>query len=126
AKNLSDWATKNKEYSVKPEVEKVIKAFHQAKKPMGMCCISPVLAAKAIPGCELTVGHDMECEKWPYAQVAKAMAELGCKHLNKNVGEVHVDSKNKLVTTSAFMCNAAIHEIFDGLGVMVKEVLKLA
>lgn len=63
AKNLSDWATKNKEYSVRPEVEKVIKAFHQAKKPMGMCCISPVLAAKAIPGCELTVGHDTECEK---------------------------------------------------------------
>lgn len=58
--------------------------------------------------------------------MAKAMADLGCKHLNKNVGEVHVDSKNKLVTTSAFMCNTAIHEIFDGVGVMVKEVLKLA
>ncbi|XP_052429694.1 glutamine amidotransferase-like class 1 domain-containing protein 3, mitochondrial [Carassius gibelio] len=126
AKNLSDWATKGKEYSVEPEVEKVIKAFHQAKKPMGMCCISPVLAAKAIPGCELTVGHDSECEKWPYAQVAKTMVEMGCKHLNKNVGEVHIDTKNKLVTTSAFMCNAPIHEIYDGLGVMVKEVLKLA
>ncbi|XP_016308764.1 ES1 protein homolog, mitochondrial-like [Sinocyclocheilus anshuiensis] len=126
AKNLSDWATKGKDYSIKPEVDKIIKAFHKAKKPMGMCCISPVLAAKAIPGCELTVGHDSECEKWPYAQVAKAMAELGCKHLNKNVGEVHVDSKNKLVTTSAFMCNAPVHEIFDGVGVMVKDVLKLA
>lgn len=54
------------------------------------------------------------------------MSEMGCKHKNKNVGEVHVDSKNKLVTTSAFMCNAPIHEIFDGLGVMIKEVLKLA
>ncbi|XP_051505428.1 glutamine amidotransferase-like class 1 domain-containing protein 3, mitochondrial [Myxocyprinus asiaticus] len=126
AKNLSDWATKGKEYSVKPQVEKVIKCFHQAGKPMGMCCISPVLAAKAVPGCELTVGHDCECEMWPYAQVAKSIVELGCKHLNKNVGEVHVDKKNKLVTTSAFMCNAPIHEIFDGLGVMVKEVLKLA
>lgn len=54
------------------------------------------------------------------------MTELGCRHMNKNVGEVHVDKKNKLVTTSAFMCNAPIHEIFDGLGVMVSEVLKLA
>lgn len=63
AKNLCDWATKGKEYSVLPQVEKVIKGFHQAKKPMGMCCISPVLAAKVIPGCELTVGHDSECEK---------------------------------------------------------------
>lgn len=63
AKNLSDWATKGKDYTLNDQVEKVIKGFHQAKKPMGMCCISPVLAAKAIPGCEITVGHDSECEK---------------------------------------------------------------
>ncbi|KAF5907997.1 ES1 protein, mitochondrial-like, partial [Clarias magur] len=62
AKNLSDWATKGKDFSVKPLVEKVIKSFHQAGKPLGMCCISPVLAAKTVPGCELTVGHDTECE----------------------------------------------------------------
>lgn len=67
AKNLSNWATKGKDYSITPEIEKVIKGFHQAKKPMGMCCISPVLAAKAIPGCEITVGHDCECEKWVWA-----------------------------------------------------------
>ncbi|XP_056328193.1 glutamine amidotransferase-like class 1 domain-containing protein 3, mitochondrial [Danio aesculapii] len=126
AKNLSDWATKGKEYSITPQIDKVIKGFHKANKPIGLCCISPVLAAKAIPGCELTVGHDTECKMWPYAQVAQSMAELGCKHVNKNVGEVHVDSKNKLVTTSAFMCNAPIHEIFDGLSLMVADVLKLA
>lgn len=54
------------------------------------------------------------------------MKEMGCKHVNKNVGEVHVDVKNKLVTTSAFMCNAPIHEVFDGIGAMVKAVLELA
>jgi enhancing lycopene biosynthesis protein 2 len=64
--------------------------------------------------------------RWPYAQTATTMTELGCKHVNKNVGEVHVDVKNKLVTTSAFMCNAPIHEVFDGVGVMVTELLKLA
>lgn len=63
AKNLCNWATKGKEYTISAQVEDVIKGFHKAKKPMGMCCISPVLAAKAIPGCEITVGHDSECEK---------------------------------------------------------------
>ncbi|XP_029917087.1 glutamine amidotransferase-like class 1 domain-containing protein 3A, mitochondrial [Myripristis murdjan] len=126
AKNLSDWAVKGKDYAIQPQVEKLIKAFHQAGKPLGMCCISPVLAAKALPGCELTVGQDKECERWPYAQTASVMKEMGCKHVNKNVGEVHVDVKNKLVTTSAFMCNAPIHEVFDGIGVMVKAVLELA
>lgn len=63
AKNLSDWATKGKDFSVKPEVEKVIKSFHAAGKPIAMCCISPVLAAKVLPGCEVTVGHDCESDK---------------------------------------------------------------
>ena len=64
AKNLSDWAVKGKDFTVQPQVEKVIKAFRQAGKPLGMCCISPVLAAKALPGCEITVGQDKECEKY--------------------------------------------------------------
>uniref|UniRef100_A0A8K9Y0T2 DJ-1/PfpI domain-containing protein n=1 Tax=Oncorhynchus mykiss TaxID=8022 RepID=A0A8K9Y0T2_ONCMY len=125
AKNLCDWAVKGKEYTVQPQVEKLIKGFHGVGKPLAMCCISPVLAARALPGCEITVGQDSECERWPYAQTATTMTELGCKHVNKNVGEVHVDVKNKLVTTSAFMCNAPIHEVFDGVGVMVTELLKL-
>ncbi|PKU32212.1 es1 protein mitochondrial-like [Limosa lapponica baueri] len=126
AKNLSTWATQGKNCIVCKEVEDVLKAFHAAKKPIGLCCISPVLAAKIFPGCELTVGHDTECEKWPYAKTAETMKELGCTHVNKHVTEIHVDAKNKLVTTSAFMCNAPIHEIYDGIGKMVKEVVRLA
>nr|XP_056715477.1 glutamine amidotransferase-like class 1 domain-containing protein 3, mitochondrial [Euleptes europaea] len=126
AKNLCSWAVHGKDCTVCKPVEDTIKAFHAAKKPIGLCCISPVLAAKILPGCEVTVGQDAECEKWPYAKTASALKEMGCKHVNKNVDEVHVDVKNKLVTTSAFMCNAPIHTIYEGVGKMVKEVLKLA
>lgn len=63
AKNLSDWAVKNKDCTIQPVLEKVIKDFHKAGKPLGMCCISPVLAAKILPGCELTVGQEKESEK---------------------------------------------------------------
>ncbi|KAM8732732.1 glutamine amidotransferase-like class 1 domain-containing protein 3, mitochondrial [Acanthopagrus schlegelii] len=126
AKNLSDWAVKNKDCTIQPQLEKIIKDFHKAGKPLGMCCISPVLAAKILPGCEVTVGQDKECDKWPYAQTAGVMKEMGCKHVNTDVDKAHVDVKNKLVTTSAFMCNAPIHKVFDGVGVMVKETLKLA
>lgn len=64
AKNLCDWAVKSKNCAVQPDIEKLIKAFHKAGKPLGMCCIAPVLAAKILPGCELTVGHDKECDKY--------------------------------------------------------------
>ncbi|XP_047441422.1 glutamine amidotransferase-like class 1 domain-containing protein 3, mitochondrial [Mugil cephalus] len=104
AKNLSDWVVKNKDCTVQPQLEKVIKDFHKAGKPLGMCCISPVLAAKILPGCEVTVGQDKECDQCVLHDTAGVMKEMGCKHVNKEVGEAHVDVKNKLVPTCAFMC----------------------
>ncbi|XP_067841593.1 glutamine amidotransferase-like class 1 domain-containing protein 3, mitochondrial isoform X2 [Heptranchias perlo] len=127
AKNLSNWAIKGKSCIVNQEVEDAIKEFHAAGKPIGLCCIAPVLAAKLIPGCELTVGYEEVADgRWPFADTTKVIKELGCQHVCKDVHETHVDTKNKLVTTSAFMCNAELHEIFDGIGKMVKEVLDLA
>uniref|UniRef100_A0A674MB63 Zgc:162944 n=1 Tax=Takifugu rubripes TaxID=31033 RepID=A0A674MB63_TAKRU len=97
-----------------------------ADKPIGLCCISPVLAAKVFPGCEVTVGIENN-DKYPDTTgTAAAINQLGCKHMSKSVGESHVDEKNKLVTTCAFMCNAPIHEIYDGIGTMVEGVLKMA
>ncbi|KAJ1101974.1 hypothetical protein NDU88_007035 [Pleurodeles waltl] len=126
AKNLCSWAVKGKDCTVNQAVEDTVRAFHAAKKPIGLCCISPVLAAKILPGCEVTVGQDTECAEWPFAQTAQGIKSMGCKHVNKHVHEAHVDAKNKLVTTSAFMCNAPFHKVFDGVGAMVHELLKLA
>src|SRR5205085_5287035 len=33
---------------VLPDVSRVLKAFHAAKKPVGLCCIAPVLAARVL------------------------------------------------------------------------------
>ncbi|XP_053561688.1 glutamine amidotransferase-like class 1 domain-containing protein 3, mitochondrial isoform X2 [Bombina bombina] len=91
-----------------------------------LCCIAPVLAAKVLPGVEVTVGQeDEQGGKWPYAGTAKAISALGGKHCAKEVHEVHVDVKHRVVSTPAFMCNAPLHKIFDGIGAMVQGVLRL-
>uniref|UniRef100_A0A8C5VQH1 Glutamine amidotransferase class 1 domain containing 3 n=1 Tax=Microcebus murinus TaxID=30608 RepID=A0A8C5VQH1_MICMU len=91
-----------------------------------LCCIAPVLAAKVLRGVEVTVGHEQEeGGKWPYAGTAEAIKALGAKHCVKGVAEAHVDLKNKVVTTPAFMCETALHHIYDGIGAMVKKVLEL-
>lgn len=127
AKNLSTFATEGSSLTVNPDVERVIQDFQKAKKPIGLCCIAPVLAAKVIPGCEVTVGQEQEeGGKWPYAGTAGAIKELGATHVPKNVTEAHVDEKNRIVTCPAFMCETHFHEVFDGIGEMVKNVLKLA
>uniref|UniRef100_A0A8C0SKY2 Glutamine amidotransferase class 1 domain containing 3 n=1 Tax=Canis lupus familiaris TaxID=9615 RepID=A0A8C0SKY2_CANLF len=91
-----------------------------------LCCIASVLAAKVLHGVEVTVGHEQEeGGRWPYAGTAEAIKALGAKHCVKEVTEAHVDKKNKVVTTPAFMCETELHHVHDGIGAMVKKVLEL-
>ena len=51
-----------------------------------LCCIAPVLAAKVIPGCEVTVGSNQdEGGKWPYAETAGAIGSMDSTHVTKDV-----------------------------------------
>ena len=43
----------------------------------------------------------------------------------KSVSEVCKDEKNKIVTTPAYMYEGKFHEIQDGVGNMITELLKL-
>jgi len=42
-----------------------------------LCCISPVLAANVVKGCQVTIGTD--------SGTAAAIEQMGSKHVNKNV-----------------------------------------
>ena len=48
AKNLSDFAFKGTDMTVDPEVERVLKEFNKSGKPIALCCIAPILAAKVL------------------------------------------------------------------------------
>jgi enhancing lycopene biosynthesis protein 2 len=127
AKNFSTYATKGADYDVSPEIKELISKFHNAGKPMGFCCIAPVLPAKVLPGCEVTVGSDVDEPEgtWPYAGTAGAIDSVGGKHVKKKLSEAHVDSKYKVVTSPAYMCNAPIIEIDESVEVMVEGVADL-
>ncbi|KAG8136462.1 hypothetical protein E2320_005043 [Naja naja] len=112
----STFSVDGKDCKVNKDVERVLKDFHKSGKPIGLCCISPVLAAKVLPGTEVTVGEEQEQGgKWPHASTAGAIKAMGGKHS-------HVDNTNKIVTTPAFMCETEFHHIFDGIGAMIKNV----
>ena len=40
--------------------------------------------------------------------------------------ESHVDEKNRIVTSPAYMCETAVHEVFDGIGNMIENVVRLS
>ena len=123
AKNLCDFAIKGSDCSVIPDVARVIKAFHGDKKPIGLCCIAPVLAARVLgtrmggAGCTVTIGAD--------EKTAQAIATMGSKNAARGVTEAFTDTANLIVTSPAYMFDAKPHEVFEGIGKMIDGVISL-
>lgn len=122
AKNLCDFAMRGAEMNVDPDVERVVKEFHKAGKPVGMCCIAPVIGAKVLgtkaggPGATVTIGDDK--------QTAAAITSWGSRNVEQPVTAAQADDKNRLVTAAAYMYgDAPVHEVFEGIGRMVEGVL---
>ncbi|HYE02722.1 MAG TPA: isoprenoid biosynthesis glyoxalase ElbB [Phycisphaerales bacterium] len=122
AKNLCDFASAGARCTVDPEVKRVLTRFHQAGKPIGLCCIAPMLVARVLgvraggPGVCVTAGCD--------PGVAEAVAAMGSTHVDKPVDEAHVDEAHNVVTAPAYMYGEATpHDVFRGIGEMIEQVV---
>jgi len=115
AKNLSSFAFDGPDCTVNPDVEKAIKGMHQAGKPIGALCISPVLLAKILGDVTLTIGSDQG--------TADAVTVLGATHQNTGHGQVVIDEKNNVFTTPCYMLDANIAQIGEGAMNIVREIL---
>lgn len=120
AKNLCSFAVDGPAGTIDPSVDAFVKAAHAAGKPLGFACISPAVAAMALGsvGPELTIGND--------AATAAGLEKLGARHIERPVTEVHVDAARRIVTTPAYMYDAAIDEVAAGIRAMVREVVSMA
>lgn len=120
AKNLFDFAFKGIDCTVNPEVERLIKEMHEAKKPIGFICIAPVLAAKVLGSASprLTIGNDKG--------MADAIEKMGGKHVVCQVDEIAVDEKNRIVSAPAYMLGPTISRVGLGIEKLVTRVLELA
>ena len=119
AKNLSDFAVEGVRCEVDPSVVKFVKALHEAKKPMAFLCISPVIAAKLLGSAkvQLTIGND--------PATSKAIEEMGAKHVVREVKDILVDDANRIVSTPAYMYDAPIVSVAEGIEKCVHALLQL-
>lgn len=119
AKNLSDFAFKGDQCEVQPDVLALAKAFAAAKKPVGLICIAPAMAARIYgAGVECTIGTD--------EGTAQALTRMGAKHIDCTVEDIVEDKAHKLVTTPAYMLAQSIAEAASGINKAVDRVLELA
>ncbi len=120
-KNLSDFASKGAQAKAHPEVSRLVKEMVQAKKPIGVICIAPAMLA-TILGSDiapiLTIGSDVG--------TAQMIEALGAKHIHSKVEEIVVDEKNKIVSTSAYMCARSIKEAAIGIEKLVKKIVAIS
>lgn len=120
AKNLCNFASLGSKGTVCADVTKVLEAFLAARKPVGAVCIAPAVLALAFKGreLELTVG--------PTSEASQEIEKLGHKHFVCRPDRCHVDSTHAIVSTPAYMYDKApLHEIFDGIRMMVAEMANL-
>jgi len=119
AKNLSDFAVKGPEATVHPEVQRVIEEMLDAEKPVGALCIAPATLVRAVAAKapEVTIGND--------TGTAAAIGQMGGVHIDCAVDQVHVDAKNKIVTTPAYMLGPGIKDVAVGIEKLVNTVLAL-
>ena len=131
AKNLSTFAFDGEQMTVDERLEKILKEFHNSRKPIGLCCISPVIAARLFPGAKITLGKlknltDDEAKNvFPYTGAVLSARQMGAETQECDVNQVCVDEKQRIVTTPAFMKNASFHEVYDGIGLMIEKVVQL-
>lgn len=117
AKNLSDFAFNGENYAVKPFVVDVIKATHDAGKPIGAMCIAPMLIADVIKGAELTLGAPCGA-----SEIAE---KRGAIHKTTSHGEATIDRTNKIVTTPCYMLDATLAQVAEGADALVDGLLEL-
>lgn len=120
AKNLCNFASAGAQAQVRPEVARLLRELHAAQKPIGAICIAPALLAllfgKEQP--RLTIGSDPD--------TARTLAACGALHQTCSVRDCVVDERLALVTTPAYMCDASVAEVAQGIGKLVEQVLLLA
>ena len=88
AKNLNTFAFDGAGCSIDPEVERVLKEFNGAGKPIGAICIAPTVVVRALGKGIVTIGSD--------ADTASAIEAMGGHHMNCAVTEIAVDQVNAI------------------------------
>ena len=121
AKNLCDYAAKGTSCDVHPDVTRLVRDMLQARKPIGVLCIAPVMMAKILQGAGiksvLTIGTD--------ETTAKHIETMGSTHKACPVNGIVVDRKNKIVSTPAYMLGPGVAQVAKGIEKAVREVLAM-
>lgn len=120
--HLCSWAQTGAVCEVQPEVERVIREFYSAEKPIAAICIAPALIARVLGknGITVTLGKN---DKVTSAEIAKT----GAVHEECDVKDFVSDREHRIITTPAYMFgDAKPFDVFTGVRKAIRELVEMA
>lgn len=119
ALNLSTFGKDGPQCRVQPDVERILKEMHAAKKPILALCIAPATVARVLgtQHVRVTIGDD--------ADTVAAIEKTGARHQVCTVDTCVVDTDHKIVTTPAYMLAKRVSELSTGIETAVQAFIKL-
>jgi enhancing lycopene biosynthesis protein 2 len=121
AKNMCSFAFEGSSASIDEQIAVKVKGFKAANKPIGAICIAPAFIALCLGDFKptLTIGSD--------EGTAAELEKLGAKHQNCATTDCVIDKANKIITTPAYMDDAAkLADVYSGISKLINSVIKLA
>lgn len=130
AKNLTEWAFKGPEGSIREDVRDLIRNFAEAGKPIGAVCMGPTVVAKALEGTELspklTVGSTSSPSPYDIAGIAEGVKATGASTEEHEANEMASDEEHRIATAPCYNMEASIVEVHDGIEKVMKKVVEWA
>ena len=117
AYNLCTFARDGDRMTVLPQVESAVSHMHQAGKPIGALCISPVIIAHVLKKVSVTFGND--------EKINALFQKGGTITTNADAKSIVIDAKNKIVTTPCYMLDARISELAEGIDKLIQQLIQL-
>lgn len=110
-------STDSKPVDLLPEIKGLIRKIHSQGKPIGAICIAPKTVVMALKDMnpEVTIG---DCKK-----TSAEIESMGGRHIKCTVENIHIDHKNKIVSTPAYMLGPGIKDVYKGIYKLVEAVI---
>jgi len=119
AKNLSNVAIVGGDATAHPEVTRIVEEALAHQVPIGACCIAPAMLSAAAKGSgkklKVTIGND--------AGTASAIEAMGAQHVECVVEGIVEDERHLVVTAPAYMYDARLTEVAEGIEKMISKVV---
>lgn len=127
AKNFSNWAFNGPEGTLRPDVKLLLVNLYNVGKPIVALCVSPILLALALPNSslQLTLGHTADPSPYQIQDFNDGISTLGATPKNIKLGDVLVDTENRLITAPCNMMDATILQIQQNIQNALNALIQL-